>query len=85
MDRDIIDKTGIAGRFDIHLDLSMEDLMPGRRATNSGTSDPAGAAIAGDPSGTIFTAVRKLGLRLESSKGQREFIVIDHVERPTDN
>jgi uncharacterized protein (TIGR03435 family) len=40
-----------------------------------------------DPSGpSFFSAIQEqLGLKLESKKGQVEILVIDHVERPTDN
>ena len=39
-----------------------------------------------DPLGpTIFEALGKLGLTLEPSKGSREFIVIDSIERPAPN
>jgi uncharacterized protein (TIGR03435 family) len=34
---------------------------------------------------TIFEALGKLGLTLERSKGSREFIVIDRIERPSEN
>jgi uncharacterized protein (TIGR03435 family) len=34
----------------------------------------------------VFAAVQEqLGLKLESAKGPVEFLVIDHVERPTAN
>jgi uncharacterized protein (TIGR03435 family) len=33
----------------------------------------------------IFDALEKLGLHLEKSKGSREFIVIEHIERPSPN
>jgi uncharacterized protein (TIGR03435 family) len=33
----------------------------------------------------IFDALEKLGLRLEKSKAPREFIVIEHIERPWPN
>ncbi len=84
LDRQVIDKTGIAGMFDIHLDLYLADLgHPG-----PGLSDPAAPATATDQ-GDIFTAaksaVKKLGLNLEPTKGPGEFLVIDHIERPSEN
>jgi uncharacterized protein (TIGR03435 family) len=34
----------------------------------------------------LFTAIQEqLGLRLESTKGSVEVMVIDHMERPTEN
>jgi len=35
--------------------------------------------------GNIFAALEKLGLHLEKSKAPREFIVIEHIERPSEN
>jgi uncharacterized protein (TIGR03435 family) len=34
---------------------------------------------------SIFTAVQKLGLKIEAGKGPRQFLVFDHAERPTEN
>jgi hypothetical protein len=33
----------------------------------------------------IFKALEKLGLQLEKTKARREFIVIEHIERPSEN
>jgi uncharacterized protein (TIGR03435 family) len=78
LDRDVVDKTGIEGLFDIRLDLTPDDLSPG-------PSDPVAPGNRNDESGLIFATVRKLGLKLESAKGPGQFLVIDHVERPTVN
>jgi uncharacterized protein (TIGR03435 family) len=69
------DKTGLKGRYDFDLEFT-----PDRPV-----SPDAGAVS--DPSGPdIFTALREqLGLRLESQKGQVEFFVIEHAEKPSEN
>jgi len=82
MDRPVINKTGIQGRFDFHLEYAPDE-----------TSSPAvpsalpRASIASEPSGPpIFTAVQQqLGLRLDPKKGPGEYLVIDRVERPSEN
>jgi hypothetical protein len=33
----------------------------------------------------IFKALEKLGLQLEKTKARREFIVIEHIDRPSEN
>ncbi len=72
--RPVVDKTGLTRRVDARL-----------------TFDPA--VIANSPDGftdptlpSIFTAVQEqLGLKLESSKGPVEVLVIERAERPSDN
>lgn len=83
LDRDAVDRTGIAGTFDIHLELSEDDLFPFARPESAG--DPAALALPADPLTAIMAAVQKLGLKLESAKAPAEFLVIDHVERPSPN
>lgn len=88
LDRDVIDRTGMAGMFDIHLVVSRADLVP--RALAGGEveqADSSTLAVASDSTGpSIFTALQQqLGLKLESGKGPVEFLVIDHVEKPSEN
>jgi uncharacterized protein (TIGR03435 family) len=78
LDSPVIDKTGVAGMFDFHLEF-------GYGIPNAKLRLPP-AAPPDDPDGpTIFTAVEKLGLKLERTKGPGEFLIIDHVERPSEN
>jgi bla regulator protein BlaR1 len=74
--RTVIDKTGITGAFDFHLDLPAPP-----PPFSPGIDDPNTP----DLLGTVMDAVKKLGLKLEPSKGTAEFIVIDHIEPPTEN
>ncbi len=81
--REVVDRTGIAGVYDIRLELSRADLFPLARSVSS---DPDAPASASEPSGSsIFRALQTLGLKLESGRGPGEFFVIDHVERPSAN
>jgi uncharacterized protein (TIGR03435 family) len=70
-----MNKTGIAGLFDIHLEFEADESIPG---------PPPDSATPAGPS--IVTALQQqLGLKLEPAKGPREFLVIDHVEKPSEN
>jgi uncharacterized protein (TIGR03435 family) len=81
VDRPIVDKTGIAGRFDVHLEFTPDQATP-RLGDQNGP--PAGADADFGPS--VFTAIQEqLGLKLEPAKGPGEFLVIDSVERPSEN
>ena len=73
----VIDRTGLAGTFDIHLEWTLD---------SDGSSAPD-SATASDPPGTsLIEAIRRqLGLRLDRGKGPREFFVIDHLEKPSEN
>jgi uncharacterized protein DUF3738 len=79
VDGDIVDKTGIAGAFDIHLDLTAADLFYPDAAP-----DPTSTFTPGDGR-AIATAFDKLGLQMRPAKGSAPFLVIDHVERPSEN
>lgn len=87
-DRDVIDKTGIAGLFDIHFDARRPEPPPEITAELAAGGPPS--AVQKDWfSSAILQQMRealpKLGLKLESGKGAGVYLVIDHVERPTEN
>lgn len=72
MERPILDRTDLTGRFDIRLRW-MPDVHP------------AGGADSSDLP-TVFTALREqLGLELKSDRGPVEFLVIDSAARPSPN
>ena len=83
VDRDVVDRTGLAGEFDIHLDMSDEELFPWERRTSAAPADPP--ELQPDPLSAITRAVQKLGLRLEPAKASADFLVVDHVARPSEN
>jgi uncharacterized protein (TIGR03435 family) len=78
VDRTVVDKTGLTGRYDIALQWAPD-------ATHGPTmADDQGTAPSERPS--IFTALQEqLGLKLEATKGPVDTIVVDHVEMPSEN
>ena len=77
--REVIDQTGFSGVFDVALDFSAED------AVGALPPPPPGAVPLENANPSIFTAVQQLGLRLESTRGPVGVLVIDHVDRPSEN
>jgi bla regulator protein blaR1 len=83
--RPVVNRTGLNGNFDIKLQWTPD---PGQSTSPFGGQPPPGVEPPpSDPNGpSLFTAIQEqLGLRLESQKGPVEMIVIDRVERPTEN
>jgi uncharacterized protein (TIGR03435 family) len=77
LDRPVIDKTGLAGLFDAHLEFARD---------NAVTTPINPGAPADTEAPSIFTAVQdQLGLKLSADKGPVEVLVIDHVEKPSEN
>ena len=88
LDRIVVDKTGIAGKFDFRLEFTPDDTTAGLNELRRGGEPVFPQPTASDPPGgpSIFTAIQEqLGLKLESAKGSREFVVIERAEKPTEN
>jgi uncharacterized protein (TIGR03435 family) len=81
LDRPVVDKTGLAGNYTFSLTYTPE-VGQGARF---GAAVPDGRDTDSNvPS--IFTALREqLGLELKSAKGPVEVLVIDYVEKPSEN
>jgi uncharacterized protein (TIGR03435 family) len=85
--RPVVDRTGFAETFDLRLDFTPDEAAAGL-PRSAGAGDPDSPPPAADPGGPppIFAAIQEqLGLKLESVKGPVEVLVIDHVERPSQN
>jgi bla regulator protein BlaR1 len=92
MGRVVLDQTGLKGSYDFVLRLEGTPGTNQIRETMSSSADPAAAKIAmaasiRDWSSTsIFTDIQKqLGLKLEADKAPVDNLVIDHVEKPSEN
>jgi len=84
MDRPVVDKTGLTGRFDVRLEYFPDENSSSTVRRGGSLDDGDHPEIPAGPS--IFTALQEqLGLRLERAQGPGEFLVIDRVEKPSDN
>src|SRR5207302_3304435 len=76
--RPVIDRTGLAGRYDLHMEFTPEFVDSPNR-DGSQVANPNA-----DSGPNLFTAlIEQAGLKLQAERGQVPFIVIDHIERPT--
>jgi uncharacterized protein (TIGR03435 family) len=86
--RTVLDKTGLTGRYDFTWQFGLS-ANPGAGRGGSPGGAPGGAnpgASADSEPTSIFTVLQEeLGLKLDSGKGPVEIIVIDHIERPSEN
>jgi uncharacterized protein (TIGR03435 family) len=72
-ERPVVDQTGLTGAYDFT--LSFRPQLPPDATTDEQDNRP-----------TIFDALRdELGLELIPKKGPVEYLVIDHIERPSEN
>jgi len=83
LDRPVIDQTGLKGRFDFQLQWTPEETQfASVRGPDAPPKPPEGAETQPD----LFTAIeQQLGLKLESIKAQVAVLVIDKVEKPSEN
>ena len=85
--RTVLDQTGLKGNYDFTLKWTPDQGGPGMVSGPPGAGPGPDNPPPPDASGpSIFTAVQEqLGLKLESAKGPVEIIIIDHVEKPSEN
>jgi uncharacterized protein (TIGR03435 family) len=82
VNRPVIDRSGFTGTFDVHVEFTPDEYTGGLPPPPPGVPP-----LPTDPNRpNILAAVQEqLGLKLESSKGPVEVLVIDHVEKPSAN
>lgn len=69
--RPVVDKTGLTGLYDMHLDMGQVGLAPENSAESADS---------------VFSSLQEqLGLKLESRKDDVENLIIDRIERPSAN
>jgi len=93
VDRPVVDLTDLKGKYDIVMDIPMAEVMNVARRMGVAVPNQSGGADSGrpadaaeEPTGSIFTIVKSLGLKLEARKVPIDLIVIDKLDKtPTEN
>jgi len=74
VDRIVVDKTSLSGKYDMTLRWSSDEVASAQQDSTPNSTP------------SIFTALQEqLGLKLESTKGPVDTIVVDHVAMPSEN
>jgi uncharacterized protein (TIGR03435 family) len=77
LDRPVVDKTGLKGRFDFDLEWAPDETQFGGAIS---------AAPEDSPSAPLFSAIQQqLGLKLTATRGPVDTLVVDKVEQPSAN
>ena len=83
--RTVVDKTGLTGTYDLKLEWAPDEIQVANFQT-IGVPEGFGAPPPDWPGPRLFTALEEqLGLKLESTKGPVEILVIDSAEKPSEN
>ncbi|MDQ2777090.1 MAG: M56 family metallopeptidase [Acidobacteriota bacterium] len=81
LDRPVVDQTGLKGRFDFTLKWTPDE----SQFQGMGIKVPPPSNAPDAPPG-LFTAIQEeLGLKLDATKAPVDVLVIDHVEKPSEN
>jgi uncharacterized protein (TIGR03435 family) len=81
LQRDVIDRTGLTGEFDVVLQFAFDSAVRSIRPPGAPDPQPPPADLP-----NIFTAVQEqLGLKLESTRAPLDYHVVERAELPTEN
>jgi uncharacterized protein (TIGR03435 family) len=81
LDRPVVDQSGLSGRFDFELKWTPDETQFGGLGVRvpAPSDDPAAPP-------DLFTAIQQqLGLKLQPTKAPVEVLVVDRVEKPSEN
>jgi uncharacterized protein (TIGR03435 family) len=82
LDRPVIDQTELSGRYDFTLVWTPDDSQFG----GMGVKIPPPAADDGKAPPNLYTAIQEqIGLKLDATKAPADVMVVDHVEKPSEN
>ena len=81
LDKPVLDQTELTGRWDFMLKWTPDD----SQFSGMGAKIPP-ATDAADAPPNLYTAIQEqIGLKLDATKAPADVLVVDHVEKPSDN
>jgi uncharacterized protein (TIGR03435 family) len=84
LDRPVVDQTGLKDRYDFVLKWTPDESQYGGRIPPPNSGDSGAAAADAPP--PLFTAIQEqLGLKLDATKAPAKVMVIESVEKPSEN
>jgi uncharacterized protein (TIGR03435 family) len=84
LQRTVVDKTGLTGKYDFILQWAPEQGEGTVLAAGLDAKTPQPASDSSGPS--IFTALEEqLGLKLVPAMGPVKIVIVDHIEKPSEN
>ena len=76
LDRPVVDKTGLVGRYDFNLEWAPDNSQfGGENVTDAGTNSPP----------LLLAMEQQLGLKLTRTRGSVSTLIVDHLDRPSEN
>ena len=83
LEQPVVDQTGLTGRFDFRVRFTLDAAQLANLPAGAPSPPPVNEA---DAPPDVFTAFQQqIGLKLENTKAAVDVVVIDKVERPSDN
>jgi uncharacterized protein (TIGR03435 family) len=77
VDRPVVNQSGLSGRFDFQFTFAPDGSQFGGMRLPQQSDDGAAPSL--------FTVIQELGLKLDTVKAQVDVLVIDHVEKPSED
>lgn len=86
-DRPVVDLTGLAGRYDLGLDASRDEMYNAARSAGMAVADRRTADAASEPGGdSVSASLQRVGLKLDPRRLPITLLVVDHMDKsPTEN
>jgi uncharacterized protein (TIGR03435 family) len=81
LDRPVVDRTGLQGRYDFTLTWTPDETQ----FSGLGVRVPPPSNEPNAPPGLFTAFEEQLGLKLDSTRAPAEVLVVDRVEKPTEN